>query len=158
MAFDLEGEPLALAQIDHASVLTRAHQDAGAAGGELAQQGPGIAITAMLRPHHPEHAQLGPVGLATQSPHDLVVVGLAEALLAQRLGKRKGRCGDHSSEADGPTLAEGPTAVRECPADQGPGWSGWGRIRINPGGLDPRTATLGWLSWTRGTKRGTRET
>ena len=109
MAFDLEGEPLALAQVDYTRVLARSHQDAGAGGGELAQQGPGVAVAAMLRPHHPEHAQLGPVRFPAKPAHDLVVVGLAEALLTQCLGKRKGRCGNHSSEADGPTLAEGPT-------------------------------------------------
>ena len=116
MAFDLEGQPLALAQVHNAGVLARSHQDAGAGGGELAQQGPGVAIAAMLRPHHPEHAELGPVRFPPESTHNFVVVGPAEALLAQCLGKRKGRCGDHSSEADGPTLAEGPT-----------GW--WGQLR-----------------------------
>ena len=95
VALDLEGQPLALAQVHHAGVLARAHQDAGAAGGELAEQGAGVSVAAVLRPHHAEHAELGPVRSPAQPSHDLVVISLAEPFLAQRFGHRKGRRGDH---------------------------------------------------------------
>ena len=92
VALDLEGQPLALTQIHHAGVLAGAHQDAGAGGREALQQRPRIAIAAVLRPHHPEHAELGTVGGAAEAATDLVVVGLAEVLLLEGIGNRIGRC------------------------------------------------------------------
>ena len=81
MAFDLEGQAMALTKIHNTGVFPRTYQDSRAFGGELAQQGPGVAVTAMLRPHHPKHAQLGPIGMAPQTPHDFVVVLWCQALL-----------------------------------------------------------------------------
>ena len=90
VALDLEGEALPLPQIHHPGVFAWPHQDAGAGGGELTEQGPGVAVTTVLRPHHPEHAQFGPVGSAAQPAHDLLVIALTEALLAQRFRHREG--------------------------------------------------------------------
>ena len=99
MALDLEGQALTLTEIDHTRILSGSHQDAGTAGGELGQQGSGIAIAAVLGPHDAEHAQLSPVGGAAQAPHDFVVIGLAQALLTQGIGHRKGQGGVHQSGA-----------------------------------------------------------
>jgi hypothetical protein len=88
VAFDLEGGGRCPSPtIHHAGVLARAHQDAGAAGGEALQQRPGVAVAAVLRPHHPEHAQFGPVGITAEPATDLLVVGLGQALLAQGPGQ-----------------------------------------------------------------------
>ena len=100
MTLNLESQALTFAEIHHAGVFAGPHQDAGTAGGELGQQGSGVAIAAVLRPHDAEHAQLGPVGGAAQAPHDFVIIGLAQALLAQGIGHRKGQGGVHQSGAN----------------------------------------------------------
>jgi hypothetical protein len=99
VALDLEGQALTFAQIHHAGVLTGAHQDARAAGREALQQRPRIAVTAMLRPHHPEHAQLGAVGGAAEAAADLVVIGLAEVLLLEGFGNGVLGGGDHKQRS-----------------------------------------------------------
>jgi hypothetical protein len=98
VALDLEGQSLPLPQIHHPGVFPGSHQDAGAAGGELAQQGTGVAVATVLRPHHPEHAQFGPIGVPPQPAPDLLVVRLAEPLLAKGIGQRK-RGGHHQSRS-----------------------------------------------------------
>ena len=35
----------------------------------------------MFRPHHPKHAQFGPVGVAAQAPHDFIEIRRGEPLL-----------------------------------------------------------------------------
>ena len=138
VALDLEGQTLALAQIHHAGVLARAHQDAGAGGGEALQQRPRVAVAAVLRPHHPEHAQFGAVGSAAEAAADLVVVGLAEVLLLEGIGNRIGRCfergGNHVQLGKIPAVSpSGPHSNRN-----------WSRRGSNPGiflfSRRPRTA------------------
>ena len=104
VAFDLEGQPLPLAQIDHTGVFTGADQDAGPAGGEARQQRPAVAVAAVLGPHDAEHAQFGPVGGPAQAPADLVVISAAEVLLLQSrvqgivgLGRRRRHGGEASA-------------------------------------------------------------
>ena len=81
MAFDLERQTMAFAKIDNTSVFPRTHQNSWPLGGELPEQRAGVAVTAMLRPHHPEHAQLCSVGVAPQTPHDFVVILWCQTLL-----------------------------------------------------------------------------
>ena len=127
VALDLESQPLAFTQIHHASVLARAHQDARPGGGEALQQRPRVAVAAVLRPHHPKHAQLGAVGSAAEAAADLVVVGLAEVLLLEGIGHRIGRC----FERGGNHVQLGKiTAV--SPSGPHSNWN-WSRRGSNPG-------------------------
>ena len=95
MAFNFERQALAFAQIHHTGVFAWAHQDARPTGGKARQQGPAVAVAAVLGPHHPEHAQLRPVGGSAQAPTDLVVVGLAEVFLLEGLRNRVLRSSNH---------------------------------------------------------------
>ena len=141
VALDLEGQALALAQIHHAGVLARAHQDAGASGGETRKQRPRVAVAAVLRPHHPKHAQLSPVGGPAQAAADLVVIGLAEVLLFQCLGNGIGGSGDHRH------LGQIFPVSTRVPGTVALGWS-------DPGIVISGTAGLGFLlGWLRGANR-----
>ena len=99
VALDLEGQALAFAQIHHTGVLTGTHQDARAGGGKALQQRPRVAVATVLRPHHPEHAQLSAVGGAAEAAADLVVIGLAEVLLLEGFGNGVLGSGDHNQRS-----------------------------------------------------------
>ena len=106
---------MAFTQIHHTSVLAWSHQDAGPFGGKTAEQWPGVAVAAMLRPHHPEHAQFSPIGITAQATLNLPVIVVRQSLLAEsgghikRLGRFKG-LGHGEGEQLLPVL---PTAVSD---------------------------------------------
>ena len=90
MTFNLESQAMTLAKIHHTGILSRTNQDSGAFGGKTTQERPGIAVTAMFRPHHAEHSQLRPVGISPEAALDLAVILLREPFLAQCRGHIKG--------------------------------------------------------------------
>ena len=81
MTFDLESQPMPFTKIDDTSVLTWANKDPRSVRRKLRQQRPRVAITAMLRPHNPEHAELSTIRMPTQTADDLVVILTGESLL-----------------------------------------------------------------------------
>ena len=58
VALDPDGHGDAVAHVDHARVLTGAHQHVGRLGGEPSQVGAGRLVGAVLRPHDPVHGEL----------------------------------------------------------------------------------------------------
>ena len=68
----LEGDRLALAEIDHPGVLTGALQDAFPLGGKPFQQEGRVLVAAMLRPEEREDGQLEVVRAATQQALDSI--------------------------------------------------------------------------------------
>ena len=91
MAFNFERQTVTFTQIHHASVLSRAHKDAWAFCWETTQQGSGIAVTAMLRPHHTKHAQLSTIGIPSKPTLNFAVIRFGEPFLAQSCPKIKCR-------------------------------------------------------------------
>ena len=81
---DLERHREAVADVDRAGVLARAHQHVRALGGQLAQQLLRVLVGAVLRPHQREHRQLERVRLAAELLDDQLVLGVGEAELAVR--------------------------------------------------------------------------
>ena len=72
VAFDLERDRLAPAEIDDARVLARALQHAGALRGKAAQQRRRVLVRAVLRPEQREDGELEMVRLAAQELLDTV--------------------------------------------------------------------------------------
>ena len=83
MTFNLESQAVSLPQIHHSSILAGANQDARSFRGKTTQEWPGIAVTAMLGPHHTEHSQLRPVGISPEASLNLAVILLRQPFLAQ---------------------------------------------------------------------------
>ena len=73
MGFDFESQLQAIADIHDASIFSWADEDAIAGSGKLLQQGTRIFVAAMLRPHHPKHAQFGPIRVATQTTDNFLI-------------------------------------------------------------------------------------
>jgi len=55
VGFDFEGELESVAQIDNSSVFTWPDEDAIACSWKLFEQGAGVFVAAVFRPHHPKH-------------------------------------------------------------------------------------------------------
>ena len=91
MAFNFERQAMTFTQIHDTSVLSRTHKDAWAFRWKATQQGSGIAVTAMLRPHHTKHAQLSAVGIAAETTLNFAVIRFGEPFLAQSCPKIKCR-------------------------------------------------------------------
>jgi hypothetical protein len=72
VALDLEGDGLALAEVDDARVLARALEDARAARREAAQQRRRVLVRAVLRPEQREDGELEVVRLAAEQLADTV--------------------------------------------------------------------------------------
>jgi hypothetical protein len=102
VALDLEGKAMATSKIHHTGVFTGSHQNARPLRREATEQRSGVAITAVLRPHHPEHAEFSSVRVTTKPALDLEVILLREPFLAEggrdikRLSRRRRL--DHSQQ------------------------------------------------------------
>ena len=73
VALHLEDDRLAVADIDDAGVLAGAADDAGAAGRQEPQPGPGGLVRAVLVPHGREDAEFGDARLAADEREDALV-------------------------------------------------------------------------------------
>jgi len=79
VALDLEGDGLALAEVDDACVLARALEDARRRGRETAEERRGVLIRAVLRPEQREDRELEVVRLAAEQVADSVELPVGEA-------------------------------------------------------------------------------
>ena len=104
---DLEGDRVAVADVDRAGVLARAHHDARALGRQAAEQLSRVLVGAVLGPKQREHRQLDVVGLAPELLVDQLELGVGQPELAVL---RRGRCGFSAHEA---TTLLTPLAARE---------------------------------------------
>ena len=93
VALNLEGQAMAIPQIDHTGVLTRPHQNPRAFRWKPTQQWPGIAVAAVFGPHHSEHPQLGTVGLPSKPSTDLLPIRRFQTFLFQSRTDVVGRGG-----------------------------------------------------------------
>jgi len=80
VALDLEGDRLAVADVDHAGVLARPLQDPGALGGKVLQVLARALVGAVLAPHGAEDAELHQIRLAPQPLEDTLPLLVAQAL------------------------------------------------------------------------------
>ena len=89
VALDLEGDREAVADVDHAGILTRALQDARAVAGQAAQLEARVLVAAMLRPEQREDGQLEVVGRPLERLLDLRVLGVRqpEGTMERLLGR-----------------------------------------------------------------------
>jgi hypothetical protein len=150
VTLDLEGETMAASKIHHTGVFAGTHQDARPFCRKAAEQGSGVAVTAVLRPHHSEHAELSPIGFTSKSTLNLDVILLREPFLAEggrdikRLSHRR-RLG-HSQQVICSQCCRRP----DRPGSD-PGISiAFNRLTISPGGLplDP-LIVIPILEWIR---------
>jgi hypothetical protein len=78
VALDLERDGEAVADVDHAGVLTRALQHARATRGQAAQLQARVLVAAMLRPQEREDGELEVVGRPLERLLDLTVLGVRQ--------------------------------------------------------------------------------
>src|SRR5207248_2542496 len=74
----LERDGDAVAEVDHARVLTRPLQDALSLGGETLQEGRGVLVAAVLRPEQGEDGELEVVRRALEQLPDTVELPVGE--------------------------------------------------------------------------------
>ena len=79
---DLEGDRVAVAEIDRAGVLARTHHDPLTLGRQPAQQLARVLVGAVLGPQQREHRQLDAVGIAPDQLADALVLGVGQPELA----------------------------------------------------------------------------
>jgi hypothetical protein len=79
VALDLEGDRLALAEVDDAGVLSRTLEDAFARGRKPPQQQRRVPVRAVLRPQEREDRELEMVWLALQEFADSLELPVGEA-------------------------------------------------------------------------------
>ncbi len=118
VTFDLEGKAMPVAEIHHTSVLPWPDENARSIGGKPAEQGSGIAIATVLRPHHAEHSQFGSVRSSPQTFADLLPVSGLQSLGPHRFSNVVSRgigSSDHQSES---TLHQ---CCRPCVSRSDPG-------------------------------------
>ena len=82
VGLDLEGDRVAVADVDRAGVLARPHHHPRALGRQPPQQLARVLVGAVLGPEQAEHRQLDVVRLAPQLLDDQLVLGVGEAELA----------------------------------------------------------------------------
>ena len=88
VALNLEHDRQAVANVNRAGVLARAHHHARTGGGKPLEQRLGVLIRAVLTPHEREHHQLGVGGRAAhQADHALIFSLEQPELLVQRLAR-----------------------------------------------------------------------
>jgi hypothetical protein len=78
VALDLEGDRLAVAEVDNARVLPRALQDAAAAGRKPLQQACRVLVPAVLRPEQREDGELEVVRATAEQLLDSVELPVGE--------------------------------------------------------------------------------
>jgi hypothetical protein len=103
VTLDLEGDRLAIAQVDHAGVLARALEDARAFRGKPFEQERGVLVAAVLRPEQGEHGQLEVVRVAAEQLSDSVgfPVGQTERPV-ERLFRDRGQTSSIDARPEGP--------------------------------------------------------
>jgi hypothetical protein len=79
VALDLEGDRLALAEVDHAGVLAGPLEDAVAAARESPQEQRRVLVAAVLRPEQREDGKLEVVWVAAEQLADTVELPVGEA-------------------------------------------------------------------------------
>ena len=109
VGLDLERDRVAVADVDRAGVLARAHDDARALGRQPAQQLPGVLVGAVLGPEQREHRQLDLVRIAAHQLDDPRVLGVGQPQRAMGGLPRGRRRGAHRS-----SIAKA-AAVGDCP-------------------------------------------
>ena len=90
VALDLEGDRLAVAEVEHARVLARPLQNARAGGRQALEQQRRVLVAAVLRPQQREDGELELVRLALQQFLDTgeLPVGEAEGAMERLFGDR----------------------------------------------------------------------
>jgi hypothetical protein len=91
VALDLEGDRLALAEVDDAGVLARALEDPPPGGRQPPEQQPRVLVGAVLRPEQREDGELEVVRLAFEQLADAVqlIVRQAERAVERLSGDRR---------------------------------------------------------------------
>ena len=88
VGLDLEGDRVAVADVDGAGVLARPHHHPLALGRQLPQQLARVLVGAVLGPEQAEHRQLDHVRLAPHLLDDQLVLGVGQPQLAVFGGRR----------------------------------------------------------------------
>jgi len=79
VALDLEGDGLALAQVDHAGIFAGALQDARALAPQAREQRRRVLVCAVLRPQQGEDGELEAVRISAEQLADTVELPVGEA-------------------------------------------------------------------------------
>jgi hypothetical protein len=86
VALDLEADGLAVAEVDHAGVLTGALQHAFTGGGKPLEEASRVLVAAVLRPEEREDRQLEVVRLALEQVDDALELSVGQSQLAMNGG------------------------------------------------------------------------
>jgi hypothetical protein len=78
VTLDLEGDRLALAEVDDARVLARPLEDARRGSREAAEEGGGVLVRAVLRPEEREDRELEVIRLSTEQLSDSVELPIGQ--------------------------------------------------------------------------------
>jgi len=132
VGLDLEGDGVAVSDVNDARVLSRALQDVFARGWELLQMQPRALVGAVLAPHDAEDAQLRVGGLAAQNREDLLVFFRRELV---RLNNLRGDFAHDYLTAIEETMERNSTRPSVEPISGSLARSGWG---ISPSTLRSR--------------------
>src|SRR6185503_1639290 len=128
VGLDLEGDRVAVADVDGTGVLARAHHYPLALGRQPPQQLARVLVGAVLGPEQAEHRQLDVVGLAPELLDDQLVLGVGQAELAV--------LGDLDGHAAAPASASKTFRPSDDPVSSSTACSGWGiRPRTLPAPL-----------------------
>jgi hypothetical protein len=103
VALDLERDRLAVAEVDHAGVLTRPLQDALTFGRKALQQSRRVLVPAVLRPEQREDRELEMVRLAPEQLPDSIELPVRETERpVERLFRDRAQVPDSSGSPGGP--------------------------------------------------------
>ena len=88
MAFDLERDRPAVADIDHSGVFfARFHQNVRPGRGKFLQLFPRVLVGTVLAPHNRENPELGKVRLAPENPLDTLEFVRGETVFRDQIGR-----------------------------------------------------------------------
>src|SRR5262249_6622751 len=120
-----------LADVDRARVLARALQDPRALGRQLAQEGAGALVRAVLGPHDGEHPELLERGGTPEQRHDPGPLLAREAVLVSDLG------GDRPAHPGADRAGAAPPRATQV-------WTEWKSRRPSTLPVRRSTACSGW--------------
>ncbi len=129
VGLDLEGDRVAVADVDGAGVLARPHHHPLALGRQPPQQLARVLVGAVLGPEQAEHRQLDVVRLAAELLDDQLVLGVGEAELAvfRRADRHPRGAFPSSWDAKAPRLIRSKTRSPSVePVRGSTACSGWG--------------------------------